>query len=183
MLNLQNSGRKNSELPAKGTTTVYILQQNTKNKIKDVPKFQIRLNVFLIIVPPMKHYPFLYQREEFQNTAVRFKTIVSKWQHTLRIFLPYRCAMSWSCAISTRSTNLIFPGISFIKLAEYLIRGLPLARFPSILPSSASFSKPFLLSKCQRNRSCRVLTTLNNSLLTPASSNTLSFVILAVRKI
>ena len=44
-----------------------------------------------------------------------------------------------SCAISTRSTNRKSPGMSSIRLAEYLIRGLPLARVPSILPSSASF--------------------------------------------
>ena len=86
-----------------------------------------------------------------------------------------------SCAISTRSTNLIFPWISSIKLTEYLICDLPLALIPSILPNSAPFSKPFLLSKCPRNRNYRVLTPLNNSLLTPASSNTISFVILAVQ--
>ena len=122
----------------------------------------------------------------------KFCAILKIWSSSL----PDQCTMSFSihwatteyhsfssCAISSRATNRISLTIISINLVDYFIRDLPLACVPSILPKGTSFSRHFLLNIRPRNQSCCVLTTLINFFHTPVNSNTLSFLILAVRGI
>ena len=73
--------------------------------------------------------------------------------------------------------------MSSIRLDPNVILCLPLALLPSIFPRNTSFSKASCLSMCPKTFNCLFLTSAINSLLTPASSITLSFVILAVHGI